>query len=112
MEEKFRRYDITIIKRINNNEFKVYAVYPNEDNGCLTPVVWESHHYWDGKGTIQDFMDIIEDRAYLHEDLKSLEEVFSNFEGQFIFFNSESDIERNLVLIPIGQNAIWFNIAL
>lgn len=101
-----KRYDITLVERKSEFLFQVYYIYPNEDNGELTPVVWTAHHFWDGQGTIEDF-SMKEDRAYLYEDYKSLEECFDMFNGKFIWFNSEKEIEDYLPKLEIGEIAVW-----
>lgn len=102
-----KRYDITLVTKISENEFEVCFIYPNEDNGELTPIIWQGHHNWDGVGTIKDY-SMNEDRAYLHEDYKSLEECFNDFEGKFIWFNSEKEIEDNLYKLNTREVAVWF----
>ncbi len=101
-----KRYDITLVERKSEEDFQVYYIYPNEDRD-LTPVVWTAHHYWDGKGTIENF-SMEEDRAYLNEDFKSLEECFDMFNGKFIWFNSEKEIEDYLPKLNVGEIAVWF----
>lgn len=100
------RYDITIVERISKNEYKVFYIYPNEDNGLLTPVVWESHHYWDGKGTIENF-SMEETSAYLYEDFKNFSEAATMFKGKnFVWYENESEIEKNLDGMPISSLSV------
>ena len=105
MAEKYRRYDITIVKKISENEFKVYQVYPNEDND-LKPVVWEGGHYLDGCMSLHDYIDS-ESKAYIDEDYNSLEEVFNSFSGEYSFYNSEFEVEQKAKHLSIDQNAVF-----
>lgn len=102
-----KRYDITLIMKKGDSDYRVYFIYPNEDNGELTPTIWESHHHWDGVGTIQNFSET-ESKAYLYEDYKSIEECFDKFDGPFIWFNSEKEIEDHLQDLKDGDIAVWF----
>ena len=106
------RYDFTVVRKENNSEYKVFFVYPNEDNGKLTPVIWESHHYWDGKSTITEFSNDIENKAYLHENYKKLEEALLDLTSHFTknnkkwFFNSDEELQANLNKLNDGDLAI------
>ena len=92
--------------------FLVFFVYPNEDNSKLTPIIWESHHYWDGKTPIEYFSEYIESSAYLHENYKKLEEALQDLTSHFtkdnkkLFVNSEEELETVLDKLNIGDLAI------
>lgn len=100
------RYDITLVRKHDDTTFTVFSIYNNEDNGLLTPIIWQSHHYWDGKSTLKEFMEVIENKAYLTEDLTCLEEALSQFEGKKVYFNSEEELEKNLDKIPNGAYGV------
>lgn len=72
------QYDITVVRYYRGEGYKVYTIYPNEDNGERTPVLWESKHFWNGINSVQDFLDNEETGAWINEDFNSLEEVFTS----------------------------------
>lgn len=94
--------ELTIVKK-EKDEFRVYAVYPNEDEeGKVT--LWTSHHTWDGKSTITEYMTNIECSAYL-DDFDSYTELLNELLGHKVvhWFTDETDIENGLNEIKTGE---------
>ena len=93
---EIKRYDITVVEKVDQDAYKIYCIYPNEDNGKLTPVVWQSHHYWNPEedGTIENFCNEIESSAYLDEDFENLEQVATMWDKEPVWFNTIEELEE------------------
>lgn len=106
--KEIKRYDITVVQKVEDNAFKIYCIYPNEENDELTPVVWESHHYWNPQedGNIENFCNHIESKAYLHEDFEKLEEVATMWDQEPVWFNTIEELEAFVAAGKLTENKI------
>lgn len=106
-------YDITLIRRIGENSFTVYTVYPNEDNGKRTPVIWTAHHDWNpDECSLHDFIYEVESKAYIDEENNSLEEVFEgllvNSKNFVNMYNTDEELEAHAKDLRISEYAMAF----
>ncbi len=102
--------DYLMVEKLNESEYRVYYLYPNEDYDAIEKgeekkvTLWTAHHRYSPStdGSISHFTNEVECNAYLDYADTPSEFIPSNAK----WFSSEKLLERNLKSLEIGDVAV------
>lgn len=97
-----QKKDYTMVTKTKGG-YLIENIYPNEDTNCPENAItlWTSHHLYNPEtdGSIDNFTDILECKAYLEEGPTVETFIPSNAK----WYKSQKDIEEHLSDLKIGD---------